>query len=42
MAAAKKNKSAISKALRQTVEIKAAIDYGIDVSMLIDNINLLI
>jgi len=38
MAATKKQKSAVSKTLQQADEVKAAIDYGIDVSMLIDNI----
>jgi len=34
----RKQKSEISRTLQQTDEVKAAIDYGIDVSMLIDNI----
>jgi len=37
-AKSKKNKIKKSKSL-QAAEIQAAIDYGIDVSMLIDNIN---
>ncbi len=37
-AKAKKKKISKSKSL-QAAEIQAAIDYGIDVSMLIDNIN---
>ncbi len=38
MAAKSKNRVPKSKSL-PTAEIQAAIDYGIDVSMLIDNIN---
>ncbi len=37
-AKSKKNRMPKSKSL-STAEIQAAIDYGIDVSMLIDNIN---
>ena len=37
-AKSKKNRMPKSKSL-QAAEIQAAIDYGIDVSMLIDNIN---
>lgn len=37
-AKSKKNRMPKSKSLR-AAEIQAAIDYGIDVSMLIDNIN---
>jgi hypothetical protein len=38
--AAKSKKKKVSKSkFLQAAEIKAAIDYGIDISMLIDNIN---
>jgi len=38
MSATEKQKNEIKKPLQQTDEIQAAIDYGIDISMLVDNI----
>jgi len=38
MATLRKQKNEIIDALQQADEVKAAIDYGIDISMLIDNL----